>query len=63
VTREDFEADGIPWTRASYINVAYLGDTPDPWTAEHEAELPGDLRDWSLFEQVGSELVYKGPAI
>jgi hypothetical protein len=26
---------------------AYLGDIPDEWTAEYEAELPERLQDWT----------------
>ncbi len=35
---------GVPVTRESYIHVAYMGNPPEPWTAEHEAELPPELR-------------------
>lgn len=31
---------GGPLTREDYIQMAYPGNRPDPWTAEHEAELP-----------------------
>lgn len=30
----------VPLTREHYIEKAYAGDVPDPWTAEHELELP-----------------------
>jgi hypothetical protein len=33
-------------TREAYLQLAYLGDDlPDPWTAEHELELPDPLQD------------------
>jgi hypothetical protein len=35
----------IPVTRESYLQVAYLGQIPQPWTAELELELPEELRD------------------
>jgi hypothetical protein len=35
---------GIPLTREKYISMSYLGHPPDPWTAEHEAELPTPFR-------------------
>ena len=34
-------------TRENYLHLAYFGQIPDPWTAEHEAELPPYLQDWS----------------
>ena len=38
-------ARGGPVTRERYINNAYGADVPDPWTAEHELEIPGPLQD------------------
>jgi hypothetical protein len=35
----------IPVTRENYLQVAYLGQIPQPWTAELELELPEELRD------------------
>ena len=32
--------NGIPLNRKLWISMAYLGHPPEPWTAEHEAELP-----------------------
>jgi hypothetical protein len=46
--------------RETYILLNYFGDPPEPWTAEHEAELPEELQDWSLFEVVGDKLRLKG---
>jgi hypothetical protein len=37
----------IPMTRENYLQIAYGGDLPDPWTAAHEDELPAPLQDWS----------------
>lgn len=34
----------IPVTRENYIDLAFLGDPPDPWTEEDEAELPEEFR-------------------
>jgi hypothetical protein len=36
---------GIPLTRNAYLMGAYGGDMPEPWTHEHEAELPECFRD------------------
>jgi len=54
---------GVKVTRESFIDVAYLGTPPDPWTALDEGELPDELQDWSLFEERGADLVYTGPAL
>ncbi len=35
---------GRPVTRENYIDVAYAGEPPEPWTGEHEATLPRHLR-------------------
>ena len=37
------KANGVPLTRANFIG-ANWGEMPDPWTPEHEAELPSELR-------------------
>jgi hypothetical protein len=42
--------DGIPITRENYVEFN-LGEQPEPWTAEHEAELPEELQDWSAFDE------------
>jgi hypothetical protein len=34
----------IPITRANYIELAYWGKPPVPWTPEHEDMLPFRLR-------------------
>jgi hypothetical protein len=34
----------LPLTRETYISMNYLGHPPDPWTAEHEYELPTPFR-------------------
>ena len=41
---KDMLDTGIPLTREHYIELAYGGDPPYPWTAEHEEELPEPLR-------------------
>ena len=35
----------IPVTRENYLQIAYFGRTPQPWTIEHELELPKELQD------------------
>jgi hypothetical protein len=40
---------GIPVTRENFIGLNWL-DQPKEWTAEHEAELPEHLQDWSQFD-------------
>ena len=42
--------DGIPITRKNYVAFNW-GKKPKPWTAEHEAELPEELQDWSAFDE------------
>jgi hypothetical protein len=41
---------GLAVTRENYIDRNWP-ETPEPWTAEHEAELPASLQDWSVFER------------
>jgi len=43
----------IPITREGYLNRAYPDGIPQPWTAEHEAGLPDEIRH---FKHVGSVL-------
>jgi hypothetical protein len=41
--------NGHPITRENWIALAHLGsEIPDPWTAEHEDELPEVLQRWPL---------------
>jgi hypothetical protein len=47
---QQMKQDGIPLTRDNYLHVAYFGETPDPWTPEHEADLPVELQDFSRFK-------------
>jgi hypothetical protein len=35
---------GIPITREEYTYIAYMGQPPEEWTAELEAELPEELQ-------------------
>jgi hypothetical protein len=44
----------MPVTRENYLKIAYLGDPPEEWGAELEAELPEELRDWSQFDELNS---------
>ena len=41
---------GVPVTRENYLHLAFFGEIPDPWTAEHEADLPAELQDRSQFK-------------
>jgi hypothetical protein len=50
---------GIKITRENYIDCAYGVDIPDPWTPEHEAELPEELQNWSQFKSVRGKMVKK----
>lgn len=36
---------GIPITRENYLHIAFMGEIPDPWTDEHEADLPAAIRN------------------
>jgi hypothetical protein len=36
---------GLPITREKYLGLAYGQELPDPWTPEHEAELPEELQE------------------
>lgn len=57
---ELMRANGVPITRANYIEVAW-GPLPPLWDAAMESGLPKGLQDWSLFKSVGGELVLKRP--
>jgi len=35
---------GLPLTREQYISMNYIGHPPEPWTDEHERELPMSFR-------------------
>lgn len=47
---EQMIADGLPFTRENYIAMNW-SQTPDPWLPEHEAQLPTELQNWSMFQQ------------
>ena len=50
-------AHGLALDRETYIAGAYPQGKPDPWTAEHEAELPAIFREprkWALIKSSGS---------
>lgn len=38
----------VPLTREHYIDLAYAGEPPKPWTYEHEMELPEPFQRGSL---------------
>jgi hypothetical protein len=35
---------GVPLTREKWLSMNYLGHPPQPWTSEHEAEVPEPFR-------------------
>jgi hypothetical protein len=35
----------VPIKRETYLQLAYGNELPDPWTPEHEAELPEELQN------------------
>jgi hypothetical protein len=39
------KSNSIPVTRENYLEVAYLGEAPDPLPAKLEAELPESLQN------------------
>jgi thioredoxin reductase len=41
----------VPITRDAYIQLAWGNDPPDPWTPEHEAELPEELQSTDVEDQ------------
>lgn len=52
-TLHGMKRDGVPITRERYIRRAYGADNiPNPWTAEHEAELPEQLQDHIRFPEL-----------
>jgi hypothetical protein len=59
---EDMRAAGLAITRENFILYNWAG-IPVEWDDEHEAELPEDLQDWSLFKNRGGSRVYVGPPI
>ncbi len=53
-------ANNVPVTRDEWIRLNWGDDVPDPWTDANEMELPEQLRDWSLFNEVDGVYEYKG---
>jgi len=41
------QAAEVEVTRENWIDANWGAEIPDPWTAEHEADLPEELQDWS----------------
>ena len=37
---------GMPLTREDYLEVAYMGEIPEDWGPELEAELPEQFQRW-----------------
>jgi hypothetical protein len=46
---EHMQRRGIPVTRENFIALNWPGGKPDPWEADHEADLPDELQDWTAF--------------
>ncbi len=40
----------IPLTRSAWLMLNWGSSLPEPWTAEHELELPDELQDMSKVE-------------
>jgi hypothetical protein len=36
---------GLPLTRKQWLDLNYLGNVPNPLSAEEEAEIPAEVRD------------------
>jgi hypothetical protein len=53
----------IPLTRENYIALNYLGELPEDWTPEDEADLPAELQDWSRFGLVDGQFALKKPMV
>jgi hypothetical protein len=47
---EHMQRCGIPVTRENFIDMNWPDGKPDPWEADHEADVPDELQDWSQFE-------------
>jgi hypothetical protein len=48
------ERHGVPISREKYLALAYGKQLPDPWTYEHELELPKQIRLDDLPDDEGS---------
>lgn len=35
----------IPLTRDRYLNLAYMGEVPEPLSAEEEAQIPKEIKE------------------
>jgi hypothetical protein len=53
----------IPLTRENYIALNYLGELPEDWRPEDEADLPAELQDWSLFSLVDGQFALEMPMV
>jgi hypothetical protein len=36
--------NNLPLTREQWISLNYLGHAPEPWTVEHESEVPAPFQ-------------------
>jgi hypothetical protein len=43
------QENGVAITRQTYLELTWGPSLPNPWTKDHEAALPGELRDWTRF--------------
>lgn len=48
----------MPITRQNYIDMAFGGAPPDPWTPEDEEALPEELQDFSVFGPEMEDAMY-----
>jgi hypothetical protein len=46
---EHLKRIGLPITRERVIDFNWPDGKPDPWEADHEADLPDELQDWQAF--------------
>lgn len=44
-TLADMLRKGVPLSRNAYLTMAYGGDVPEEWNAEHEMDVPECFRD------------------
>ncbi len=52
----------MPVTRQNYIEMAFGGAPPDPWTVEDEEALPEELQDFSVFGPEMEDAMYADDA-
>lgn len=58
---EWMKKNNVPITPEKYLALAYGEELPDPWTPEHEAELPEELQSELADQPSGSAPVPPKP--